>query len=130
MVESGSSDRSFGVVFAVVFAAIGAWPLFESGAPRTWALIVSAAFLLFAVARPSTLAPLNRVWTKFGLLLSKFTNPIVLGLVYFLVLTPFAVAIRLFGRDALRLKADAAASTYWIERTPSGPTPQSIKNQF
>ncbi len=130
MVESGSSDRSFGVVFAVVFAAIGAWPLFESAAPHTWPLIVSTAFLLFAVVRPSTLAPLNRVWTKFGLLLSKFTNPIVLGLVYFLVLTPFAVAIRLFGRDALRLKADAAASTYWIERTPSGPTPQSIKNQF
>ncbi len=130
MAASGSSDRSFGIVFAVFFALVGIWPLYEGEVIRIWAIVVSVVFLLAAFIRPGVLAPLNRLWTKFGLLLHKFTNPIILGLIFFAVLTPFALATRVFGRDVLRLKLDPNLSTYWMEHVPSGPDSQSMKNQF
>lgn len=126
----GSTDRSFGLVFAAVFAAIGLLPLVHGGAVRLWALVVSAAFLGVALVVPSVLRPLNRLWLKFGLLLHKIVSPVVLGIMFFLVITPIGMFLRARGKDPLRLKPNKQSKTYWIERVPPGPTPESIKDQF
>ena len=126
----GSSDRSFGLVFAVVFAIVAFWPLTGGHGPRWWAFAVAAAFLLAALLRPGLLAPLNRLWTRLGLLLHKIVNPLVMGLMFFLVITPMGIVMRMTGKDPMRLRRDGAAATYWILREPPGPEPQSMKNQF
>lgn len=125
-----SSDRSFGIVFAVVFAIIGLWPFLFGGMVRWWSLAIAAAFLAAALIRPAVLAPLNRLWTKFGLLLNGIVSPLVMGLLFFVVITPFALAVRLTGKDLLRLKRDPEAESYWIPREPPGPLPETIKNQY
>jgi hypothetical protein len=126
----GSSNRSFGVVFAVVFAIIGMFPLVHGGSPRIWSLVISGVFLLVALAFPLVLAPLNRQWMKLGLLLHKVVSPIVLGLLFFGVITPMGVAMRLFGKDPLRLRRDPGSASHWIERKPPGPPPESLTDQF
>lgn len=126
----GSSDRSFGFVFAAVFALIALWPLLHQGGVRVWALVVAAAFALIAVVRPALLATPNRLWMKLGLLLGKIVSPIALGILFYAVLTPLGVLMRLTGKDPLRLKRDAAAASYWIPREPPGPPPGSMTNQF
>jgi Saxitoxin biosynthesis operon protein SxtJ len=125
-----SSDRAFGFVFAAVFAIVGCWPLLDGRLPRWWTLAISAAFLAVALVRPVTLAPLNRLWTRFGLLLHRVVNPIVLGVIFFGVITPIGLVMRAIGWDGLRLKRDSAADTYWIERRPPGPPPAGMKDQF
>ncbi len=126
----GSSDRSFGIVFAVVFGVIGLLPLAFGGGARLWSLGVGAAFLLVALAMPSILAPLNRLWLRFGLLLHRIVSPLVLGIMFFLVITPMGLVMRAFGKDLLRLRFDKAAPSYWIARTPPGPPPDSLTEQF
>ena len=126
----GSSDRSFGLVFAAVFTIIGLWPLFSSSGVRWWSLAIALVFAGVAFARPSLLAPLNRLWTKFGLLLNRIVSPLVMGLLFFVVITPIALIMRATGKDQLHLKFDPKAKSYWIERKPPGPAPESIKNQF
>jgi len=126
----GSSDRSFGFVFAAVFAIIGLWPLVRGAEPRSWSLIVAAVFLAIAVVHPRLLAPLNRLWLKFGLLLHKITNPIIMACVFFLAVVPTALIMKMMGKDPLRRKLDKGAASYWIHRTPPGPPPDSMKNQF
>lgn len=126
----GSSDRSFGIVFAVVFGIVGCWPLRHGLPVRMWALVVGGLFLVVALAAPAVLAPLNRIWTKFGLLISRVTNPIVTALLFFVVFTPFAMVLRMLGKDLLRQKLDPTAKSYWIERTPAGPEPESMVHQF
>ncbi len=126
----GSSDRSFGIVMAVVFAVVGAWPLLSGGTARWWALIAAALFCGLAFARPALLAPLNRLWFGFGLLLNKITSPIIMGLLFYGVMTPYAYVLRWLGRDLLRLRLDPSAESYWIERNPPGPAPETIKRQF
>ena len=126
----GSSDRSFGVVFAVVFLLIAAWPLLHKEGPRWWALVVSALFAVVAMAKPSLLSGLNRQWLKLGLLLGKIVSPIALGLLFYGVITPIGVVLRLAGKDPLRLKYDRGADSYWIRREPPGPPPDSMTNQF
>jgi hypothetical protein len=126
----GSSNRSFGIVFAVVFAVIGLWPLVFGGTARLWSLLAGAAFLVAALAMPLVLAPLNRLWLRFGLLLHRIVSPLTLGIMFYLVITPMGLVMRALGKDLLRLKFDRAASTYWIERTPPGPPPESMKDQF
>ena len=125
-----SSDRAFGVVFTVVFAIIAAWPLLGGELPRWWALAISGLFLAASLVRPSVLAPLNRLWTRFGLLLHRIVNPLVMGLMFFVVVTPMGVIMRLAGKDPMRLRRDPAAATYWIEREPPGPAPETMKQQF
>jgi hypothetical protein len=125
-----SSDRSFGLVFAGVFLIVGLGPLVHGGGVRWWSLAVALAFLLVAFIRPAILAPLNRVWTLFGLLLHKVMNPLVMGLMFYVALTPLALVMRLAGKDPLRRRFDGAASTYWIRREPPGPEPGSMSNQF
>jgi Saxitoxin biosynthesis operon protein SxtJ len=126
----GSSDRSFGVVFAVVFLIVALLPLLHSGAVRWWSVGVSAAFAVVAFTVPSILAVPNRLWMKFGLLLAKIVSPIALGILFYLVFTPIGLLMRLSGKDPMRLKADPNAKSYWIDREPPGPPPQSMTNQF
>lgn len=127
----GSSNRSFGLVFAAVFVVIGLWPLvFGRGGLRWWAVVVAAAFALLALAAPTLLAAPNRAWTKLGLLLGRIVSPIVLGLMFYAVFTPMGWVLRAMGKDPMRLHRDPAASTYWIERKPPGPPPESLNNQF
>lgn len=126
----GSSDRSFGLVFAVVFILIAAWPLLHGVAPRWWAFGVAAVFALVAVMRPTLLAGLNRLWIKLGVLLGKLVSPIALGVLFYGVFFPIGVVMRLAGKDPLRLKRDADAASYWIPRKPPGPPPDSMTNQF
>jgi hypothetical protein len=125
-----SSDRSFGFIFAAVFALLGAVPLLRAKPARIWSLCVSAVFLLLALTVPTILSPLNRLWMRVGLLISKITNPIIASLMFFVVFTPVALFLRLLGKDPLRLRFDASAKTYWIIRHPPGPSPDTMRNQF
>jgi len=126
----GSSDRSFGLVFAAVFLIIGMLPLLHSGHVRWWSVGVSAAFALVALVVPKVLAVPNRLWMKLGLLMAKVVSPIALGILFYLVFMPVGLVMRLSGKDPLRLKFDPAAKSYWIDREPPGPPPNSMTNQF
>lgn len=126
----GSSDRSFGIVFAVVFGIIAVWPLAHGKPWHAWAAVVAAAFGAVAMLKPSLLAGLNGLWLKLGLLLGKIVSPIALGLLFYAVLTPIGWLMRATGQDPLRLKRDNAAASYWIDRAPPGPPPGSMTNQF
>jgi hypothetical protein len=125
-----SSDRSFGLVFAVVFLIFGLWPLLRGSTPRLWSLAAAATFLVLALARPKTLAPLNRVWTGVGLLLHRVVNPLAMAFVFYGTVAPIGLVLRLLGKDPLRLRFDPDVRTYWIERQPPGPAPETMTNQF
>lgn len=127
----GSSDRVFGLVFAGFFTLVAVWPwIFSSGPVRLWAVGVAAAFAAVAVVAPRMLGPANKAWMRFGLLLSKVMNPLVLGLLFFATVMPIGLLMRALGKDLLRLKFDRNATTYWIEREPPGPAPDTMRNQF
>jgi hypothetical protein len=126
-----SSNRNFGFVFTVFFAVVGILPWFgENNEIFGWAIITSGVFLTFSVVKPDFLSPLNKIWTKFGLLLQKIVNPVVLGAMFFLLLAPFGLAMRLMGKDLLSLKLEKGIASYWIRRSPPGPSPESMKNQY
>lgn len=124
------SDRSFGFTFAVVFALLGGWLYWRGNQYGLPAFLVSAAFAFLSLTIPRLLHPLNVVWMKFGLLLNKIVSPIVLGAIFFIVITPVGLFFRVTGRDALRRAFEKSASTYWIERTPPGPNSSSFPRQF
>ena len=126
----GSSNRAFGLVFVGFFALIGVMPAIFGGRLRLWALLLSIVVLLLTLLVPSALTPLNRLWMRFGLLLHRVVSPIVLGIMFFLVVTPTGWLMRAMGKDPLRLRRDPGAASYWIERVPPGPSPESLKNQF
>lgn len=126
----GSSDRSFGFVFAAVFLIIALWPLLSHGAPRIWALVVSGLFAVIAVLRPALLSRPNKAWMRLGLLLGKIVSPVALGIMFFTVITAIGALMRATGKDPLRLKLDRSSRSYWIERTPPGPARGSMKQQF
>ena len=124
---SQGSEKSFGVVFSIVFLIVALYPLANSEDLRIWALIVSAIFLLLAFVAPNVLSLPNKLWYKFGILLGSIIAPIVMALVYFLTVLPTGLVLRLLGKDLLRQKLDKNAKSYWIDRTePVG----SMKNQF
>ena len=125
-----SSDRSFGLVFAAVFAIVAAWPLVHGEAVRWWSVPVALAFLIIALATPRILKPLNRIWTAFGLLLHKIVSPIIMGAIFFIAVTPTSFLMRLLGKTPIPLRFDPTATSYWIVRTPPGPSGESMKNQF
>lgn len=125
----GPSDRSFGLTFSAVFTIVALWPLPWGGEVRAWALALAAAVLALALFRPSVLAPLNALWLKFGLLLHKFTTPLMLGVIFFLVILPLGFLMRLAGKRPLQLRFERHAPTYWIDRNP-GEQPGSMRNQF
>lgn len=126
------SERSFGIVFAAVFSIIGVWPsVFGHGGVRLWAILVGLAFLAVAFVHPGLLGPLNRAWFKLGIVLGRIVSPVVMAIVFFGVVTPTALALKLFGKDPLRLKkAPAGQPSYWLDRAPADPGNSSMKNQF
>lgn len=129
-VVRGSSDRAFGFVFTVVFSVVGLLPLLNGEPVHGWSLALGAAFFAVAALRPSLLAPLNRAWTWLGLLLHRLMNPIVMGVIFYGVVTPIGLLLRLSGKDLLCRRFDRGASTYWIERRPPGPEPRTMRRQF
>ena len=127
------SERSFGLLFGAVFALLAAYGWFFKGWSSMLALAlvgVALAFVLVGFVAPKILRPLNWLWFQLGQLLGKIVSPIVLGAIFFLLLTPVSLVTRLFGRDELRLKRKASQTSYWLDRAPPGPAPESFKNQF
>jgi hypothetical protein len=124
------SDRSFGLVFSVVFLIVALWPLFHDEPVRVWAIAVASVFLIAALVRPQILVPLNRAWTAFGHVLHAIVTPVVTSFLFFVLVTPMALVMRVMGSVPLRLSFDADAQSYWIVRTPPGPPTDSMKNQF
>jgi hypothetical protein len=122
-----SSEKSFGVVFSIVFLMVALYPLINSEGLRIWALVVSIIFFLLAFLAPKILVLPNKLWFKFGFLIGSFVAPIVMAFVYFVTVVPTGFIMRLLGKDLLKQKLDKNAKSYWIERKePMG----SMKNQF
>mgnify|MGYP001206293966 CR=1 FL=1 len=120
------SNKSFGIVFFIVFLLISFYPLINNESIRLWSLIVSLIFLVLGVLNSNLLSPLNKLWFKFGILLGKIISPIIMAIIFFLVVTPIGLIMRLLGKDVLNLKYKDYQS-YWIEKT--GPK-SKMKNQF
>ena len=120
------TNKNFGIVFSVIFLIISLFPLINDGSLRIWSLIVSTVFLFLGLINSKILTPLNKIWFKFGLLLGRIVSPVIIGVIFFLVVTPTALIMRLIGKDLLNLKFSKHKS-YWIEKT--GPK-SKMKNQF
>jgi len=127
--KSGS-ERGFGIVFAVVFTIIGLVPLVDGGVFQLWALITAGIFLCAGLFVPIVLKPLNRIWFLFGMALHKVMNPLIMGLLFYLTVTPIALMMRIAGKDPLNRRFDAKAKSYWIVREPPGPAPETMRQQF
>ena len=120
------SNRSFGIVFFIVFLIVAIYPFFNQGELRLWSLIISIIFLFLGLLNSKVLTPLNKIWFKFGMLLGKIVSPLVMGLIFFFVVTPIGILMRILNKDLLNLKFNKKA-TYWIEKND----PKSkMKNQF
>ena len=120
------SNKSFGIVFFIVFFIISIYPLLSHNEIRLWSLIISIIFLVLGLLNSKLLTPLNKVWFKFGILLGKIVSPLVMGLIFFFVVTPIGILMRILKKDLLNLKFNKK-TTYWIEKND----PKSkMKNQF
>ena len=120
------SNKSFGIVFFIVFLLIAIYPLINNGELRIWSLVVAIIFFILGLVNSKVLTPLNKLWFKFGLLLGKIVSPLIMGFIFFFVVTPIAFIMRIIGKDLLNLKFNDK-KTYWIEKTD----PKSkMKNQF
>lgn len=128
--QTGSSDRTFGLVFSSVFALSAFLPLLSGGKIRYWALAVSGAFLLASLVAPTLLSGLNRLWTKLGWLMHRFVSPVALAVLFFAVLTPYAIVMRIFRKDPLCLRFQLDASTYWIDRKVAEKSKVNFTRQF
>ena len=122
-----SSNRSFGLVFFVIFLIVALWPLKYEEDIRLWSLVISIIFFILGVINSKLLTPLNKLWFKFGILLGSIVSPIIMGIVYFTVVTPTGVLMRLLGKDLLRTSKIKNTSTYWIKRDKQKNT---MKKQF
>ena len=122
-----SSNRSFGFLFFVVFFVISLWPLISQGDLRLWAFILSLVFLVLGVLNSKLLTPFNKLWFKFGILLGSIVSPIVMGAVFFIIVTPVGLIMRFLGKDLLRINKNRTISTYWINRDKQKNT---MKKQF
>ena len=121
-----SSNRSFGFVFFVVFFLIAIYPLLNEGNFRFWSLIIAIIFLILGILNSKILTPLNKIWIKFGLFLGSIISPIIMGIIFFFVVTPISFVMKVLGKDILNLKRNNN-NTYWIDK--SGPK-SKMKNQF
>ena len=119
------TNRNFGIVFCIVFFIIAIFPLLNQNDIRYWSLIISIIFLFLAVIKSEILTPLNKIWFKFGILLGKIISPIVMGVIFFFVITPIGIFMRLIGKDILNLKKTKNQS-YWNKKESTG----SMKRQF
>ena len=121
-----SSNKSFGIVFAVVFSLIALWPLIKGNEIRLWSLIISIIFLTLGLLNSKILTPLNKLWFKLGVLLGNFIAPIIMGIIFFFVVTPTGIIMKLLRKDLIKLKKNNDES-YWIEKKN---IKSSMKNQF
>ena len=120
------SNRSFGAVFFVVFLLIGLWPILKGNEIRIWSIVISLIFLILGILNSKILTPFNKVWFRFGIFLGNFISPIIMGIVFFLVVTPTGLIMKLFRKDLINLRKNNS-STYWIEKKD---IKSSMKNQF
>ncbi len=121
------SNRNFGLVFFIVFLLIAIWPLLDGEIIRIWSLSISIIFLILGLINSKILTPLNKIWFKFGLFLGSIISPIVMGVVFFLVITPIGIFMKLLGKDLLNNKYDNKKKSYWIDREK---TKSTMKQQF
>lgn len=129
VIEPGS-DRSFGLIVGGILSAIGLYQYFTGSMLYLWFLIPGVLLVLAGLAIPAVLHPLNVGWMKLGLLLGRIVTPIVMLLVYLISIVPIGLLLRASGKDLLSLKQGHDQQTYWVERTPPGPPPESLKDQF
>ena len=122
-----ASNRSFGFLFFIVFLAISLWPLKSQEDLRLWAFILSLTFLVLGILNSKFLTPLNKLWHKFGIFLGSIVSPVVMGIVFFIVVTPIGLIMRFLGKDLLRINKSKFVSTYWISREKQNNT---MKKQF
>ena len=120
------SNKSFGIVFFIVFFIISIYPLLSHNEIRLWSLIISIIFLVLGLLNSKILSPLNKLWLKFGLLLSKIISPIIMAFIFFIVVTPIGILMRLLGKDLLKIRYNHNKS-YWIEKNN---IKSKMKNQF
>ncbi len=116
---------TFGILFFILFLIIGLYPLKSGGLIRIWSVVLSLIFLIITIIRPNLFTFINKLWIQFGILLGKIISPIVMGLVFFFVVTPIGILVRIFKKDVMGLKR--GANTYWINRENKI---QSMKKQF
>ena len=121
-----STNKSFGLVFFIVFFLIGIYPLWNEDSIRVWSILISIVFLILGLLNSKILTPLNIIWFKFGILLGKIISPLIMGIIFFLVVTPIGLFMRILGKDLLNLKTNKNHS-YWIEKTD---LKSKMKNQF
>jgi hypothetical protein len=121
-----SSNRSFGIVFFVVFILVALYPLINNGEIRLWSLLLSLIFLILGLLNSKTLFPFNKLWFRFGIFLGKVVSPIIMGVIFFFVVTPIGLIMRLFRKDILNLKFNDN-KTYWIKKNEKK---SKMKNQF
>jgi hypothetical protein len=126
----GPSDRSFGIVMAAAIAVMSLLNWWHGGRTWRWAGAIAILFFAASLLYPAALKPLNRLWLKLGLLLHKVVNPIVMALLFFGAVLPTGIIMRALGKDLLQLKRRPDATSYWIDRCPPGPAPESMKDQF
>ena len=125
--KAKSSNRSFGLLFFIVFIVVGLWPLTKGEAVNIYLLLISLFFLIFGLINSKILSPLNKAWIKFGEILGLIIAPIIMALVYFIILTPISLIVRMFGKDLLGLKLLKKKDTYWMKRKKKLGT---MKKQF
>jgi hypothetical protein len=121
-----SSNKSFGIVFFIFFLIVSIYPLIDGGVLRVWSLVISAIFLILGLLNSKFLTPLNKLWFKFGILLGTIVSPIVMGIIFFIVVTPISLIMKILGKDILNLKKNKNRS-YWIDKSEIKST---MKNQF
>jgi|TARA_Y100000294_G_scaffold172049_1_gene186274 hypothetical protein len=120
------SNRNFGIVFFIFFLIVSTYPLIKGGEIRIWPLIIALIFLILGIINSQLLTPLNKIWFKFGVFLGNFVSPIIMGIVFFIVVTPVSLILKLLGKDILNIKKNNKR-TYWIDKSD----PKSkMKNQF
>ena len=121
------SERNFGLVFFIVFLLIALWPILNNNDIRIWSLIISFVFLALGSINSKLLTPLNKLWFKFGIFLGSIIAPIIMGIVFFLVVTPTGLIMKILKKDLLKLKNNNNSNTYWLEKDNSN---NSLRNQF
>ena len=125
-IKNTVSNKNFGLTFFIVFLIISFWPLMNNEQIRIWSLVIALIFLILGMSNSKILTPLNTIWFKFGLILGRIVSPIVMGIIFFLIVTPISIIMRILGKDLLNLKYNNQKS-YWIEKR--GPK-SKMKNQF
>ena len=126
----GSSNRTFGFVIAAALLIVSLWLLRDAGGIRWWLTGIAGVVAALAILRPATLAPFNRVWTLFSLLLNRITSPLVMAAMFYGVITPAGLILRALGKDPLKRAFDPDAQSYWVARESPGPERDTMRNQF